>query len=933
VKKFLIIAFSILAIFGALGAIDATAAAYPPGLGGTGTTASPTSGQTLIGNASGTYTPANVSSGAGVSITNGSGTITIGNTGVTSLAGSGCVSVPDATGSISLAVSCISGNQNIVFTITGDATGTASGTTAITDTITVIGLNGKLLPTNTTGTLQYSGGAWSINLATSSLGLYNANGVLSSYAGSSCGGSQYVSSISATGVVTCSVPPGTGVSTFNNSSGTVNYADVGTGNVTTTKAVSGGNTTTTFSITGVIPAANGGTATTTALGSNAFTSTPIPTTFVSMLNGGSGAVTYNVNAGTGIAVTTSTTSSTVTLNINNGSVQNCATGQLVNGLSATGTIACTVTINSIGGVSTGTILLSGTGGIRISTTTNTITISGVSTSTANTWTAPQTFSGGVAGPLNVASDTISGSIASPSLIENLDTVIYASTSTPSGFGDYAAYLTSLCLANATGTTIMVPQGVLNVSTTILEAYRCTYQGAGGGGTILNWTGPQGGAMAQMAFPPTPHTAGGGFYNITFSNAQGSATTTNPTIGILEGSSTTAGGAHSIVYGNTFVGLGLAMEVTSGTYDNTIQQNTFRNNGGAIWTLPSNNSGEAEHIVLNWVVDQAGGSGNNCIWFQTSSVEQADVTDNTNDNCQIRVGANNQVFINSDEVENAGYLDGNYIPIQEDSSGGSNMVVSGLQVTNDSSSTASTYASVFYIGSNAVVSGVTVNRNTVSNATSVPILVQDDGSAGNENLTISDVYNESGGFQQWSTSAANNLPTSTPFSGWVQQYHNSYWSGWVQQGNNRTQLYNGDGTTISISTGPAGGGSAAGMTSEFGGLNNVGTSTISDDGTLGLRTEVNAASVPITGPEAGTNGYANYIFTGSSAATDTLPLIASSTFREYTFYDRGTAAFVVNASSSDLINNAAATSTAFSLASGHGVTFVDDGTYWDVIMKD
>jgi hypothetical protein len=50
--------------------------------------------------------------------------------------------------------------------------------------VTVTGLNGKALPANTTGTLQYSQGAWAINLATSSLGLYDVNGKLSSYGGS-----------------------------------------------------------------------------------------------------------------------------------------------------------------------------------------------------------------------------------------------------------------------------------------------------------------------------------------------------------------------------------------------------------------------------------------------------------------------------------------------------------------------------------------------------------------------------------------------------------------------------------------------------------------------------------------------------------------------------------------------------------------------------
>ena len=55
------------------------------GSGGTGTSTIPTNGQILIGNSSGTYTVANLTAGAGLFRTNGSGALTVGisNTGVT----------------------------------------------------------------------------------------------------------------------------------------------------------------------------------------------------------------------------------------------------------------------------------------------------------------------------------------------------------------------------------------------------------------------------------------------------------------------------------------------------------------------------------------------------------------------------------------------------------------------------------------------------------------------------------------------------------------------------------------------------------------------------------------------------------------------------------------------------------------------------------
>ena len=76
----------------------------------------------------------------------------------------------------------------------------------------------------------------------------------------------------------------------------------------------------------ILGTANGGTATTTALGSNAFTSTAIPTTYVSTFNGSSGAVT-GVSSITGTAnqITASASTGAVTLSIPSGVLPSIAT--------------------------------------------------------------------------------------------------------------------------------------------------------------------------------------------------------------------------------------------------------------------------------------------------------------------------------------------------------------------------------------------------------------------------------------------------------------------------------------------------------------------------------------------------------------------------------------------------------------------------------
>lgn len=83
--------------------------------GGTGLSTIPTNGQLLIGNGTG-YTLNTLGYGAGISVTNGSGTITIANTGVLSnIAGTG-ITVSSATGNVTVAI------DNTVVTLTGTQT-------------------------------------------------------------------------------------------------------------------------------------------------------------------------------------------------------------------------------------------------------------------------------------------------------------------------------------------------------------------------------------------------------------------------------------------------------------------------------------------------------------------------------------------------------------------------------------------------------------------------------------------------------------------------------------------------------------------------------------------------------------------------------------------------------------------------------------------
>jgi len=129
--------------------------ALPVTSGGTGLTTIPTNGQLLIGNGTG-YTLNTLGFGAGISVTNGSGTITVANTGVLSnIAGTG-ISVSSATGNVTVAntgvLSFSAGTTGLTPATTTTGAVTLAGTLAIANG----GTNATATPT--AGAVAYGTG-------------------------------------------------------------------------------------------------------------------------------------------------------------------------------------------------------------------------------------------------------------------------------------------------------------------------------------------------------------------------------------------------------------------------------------------------------------------------------------------------------------------------------------------------------------------------------------------------------------------------------------------------------------------------------------------------------------------------------------------------------------------------------------------------------
>lgn len=174
--------------------------------GGTGLSTIPTNGQLLIGNGTG-YTLNTLGFGAGISVTNGAGTVSVANTGVLSnIAGTG-ISVSGATGNVTIANTGVLSFSTGTTGLTPAAATTGDIVLAGTLAIANGGTNGSAAPTagavaygtgtayafsavGTTGQVLTSAGAGTPTWTTPTTGTVTAVSVVSAngFAGTSSGG-------------------------------------------------------------------------------------------------------------------------------------------------------------------------------------------------------------------------------------------------------------------------------------------------------------------------------------------------------------------------------------------------------------------------------------------------------------------------------------------------------------------------------------------------------------------------------------------------------------------------------------------------------------------------------------------------------------------------------------------------------------------------
>jgi hypothetical protein len=249
--------------------------ALPVSSGGTGLTTIPTNGQLLIGNGTG-YTLNTLGFGAGISITNGLGTIVVANTGVLSFSAgtTGLLPAAATTGNVTLSgvlKEVNGGTGQSIYTI-GDllyaSTTTtlskladvATGNALISGGVITAPSWGKIgLTTHVSGVLPIANGGTNTTATPTAYGI--AYGTGTAYAFTAAGMTGQILTATTGSAPTWASPATSGTVSSVSGTGTVNGISL-SGTVTTTGSLTLGGSLSGVSLTsqvsGILPVANGG---------------------------------------------------------------------------------------------------------------------------------------------------------------------------------------------------------------------------------------------------------------------------------------------------------------------------------------------------------------------------------------------------------------------------------------------------------------------------------------------------------------------------------------------------------------------------------------------------------------------------------------------------------------------------------------------------
>jgi hypothetical protein len=582
---------------------------------------------------------------------------------------------------------------------------------------------------------------------------------------------------------------------------------------------------------------------------------------------------------------------------------------------ATGTISGVGSFNGATGTVTGVGSLVGTTNqVNVSNPTGTVTLS-----------LPQSIALS-SSPSFAAIGTTSTS--TPSWIADLGSAFYASSSLPSGYSDFGSYWDDICTWGnnfASSTHINIPQGTFSyavgINNTSSNGGKCWYSGQGDG-TVLAYNGSQGSFATQANGAIAGTNAIARQYpfltDLTLKNL-GSATTTNPTVGVEMGGGN--GAAHLYINDVTVIGFGKNFDLATNTYDIGISNTISIGGGYNFYATLTANAGEAIALSNFQSIDCANASTTQCVFINNNGIDNLSWVGGLSDDSGIWINNGGQnitiVGINAENPGHATYGSYDYLTINN-SANGSMVTWIGGNFQNDATSSAAGSPTEFVnAGGNISVWGASLGKT--SNATSVPEFINDTIGSGNIKALVCGVMNQNNtGLAVTSIFKTSNT-TNTENQGCLDYNANNFIQG-VDYTTSLTQFFHGGGVAGTINSSKAW---------DFG-SGNSGTTTIDDEGSFGIKNTASGGNSVLTALSPAVT-----VFTNASWATTTLPTISSSQNAFELFINRGSSSTVINASTTapdfvHLLTNA--TATGYTLLPGSPTLLYNDGTYWDQILK-
>ena len=412
-------------------------------------------------------------------------------------------------------------------------------------------------------------------------------------------------------------------------------------------------------------------------------------------------------------------SSTITPNPNSLQVP-CA--NIVGGCVSAG---ATTTVNS----ASGSVTIQGVAGTSVNTSGTTITVSSTVglnptlnlADVASTTAALNTLGGVPVG----GNTTFAGVHYFPNPVQLAAGALCGVTTGVTDVGNCVNDIYAADAGNVSTTKILFPPGIYASSsfTNHIVAgnlgQKMQLIGVSGQGTTLNFGGGTNISAIVCDYGPGPNASGTSIQQVWNVLAQditligNDQSVSDAQVGIKAGINNGCG--HTMIDSMNIRNFGIGLYTATNTYFFAADFSIIKSNGRNIDVNNQFNAGESDEFFDDWIVDPANASSSKCAYFENSGTEASNFYGGSLDDCQLYVdGGNIFVGLYGTSFENPTHSTyGSYDYIVDNAGTNGQVVLSGVQMMNDATSTAAGQPVEFVkvtASSGFTANGVTLSQN-------------------------------------------------------------------------------------------------------------------------------------------------------------------------------------------------------------------------------